>query len=90
MKHVMETGAFHYVRHPLYLSALLFYLGMSLLTMSLFALGVLLVMIFPFYQYISSYEEKIAEKLFGKKYREYKARTGKWFPRIMKIGKPRV
>lgn len=79
--HVVSTGVFQYVRHPLYLGCILFYLGPSLATASLFSLG-LLVMIFLFYNYIATYEEKWLDERFGEDYRSYKKRTGKWMPRI--------
>jgi protein-S-isoprenylcysteine O-methyltransferase Ste14 len=78
---VMVTGAFRYVRHPLYLASILTYLGLTASTMSIFAF-VLLAGIFIFHNYIANYEEKLLEKKFGEEYRVYKRRTGKWFPRI--------
>jgi len=78
---VLSKGAFRYVRHPLYLAAILFYLGLTVSTASLFSLA-LLVMIFLFYNYIASYEEKLMEVKFGEDYVSYKNRTGKWIPRI--------
>jgi protein-S-isoprenylcysteine O-methyltransferase Ste14 len=78
---VVSTGAFRHVRHPLYLGSILFHLGLSVSTASLFSLG-LLVVIFVFYNYIASYEEKLLDKRFGEGYTRYKERTGKWLPRI--------
>jgi protein-S-isoprenylcysteine O-methyltransferase Ste14 len=78
---VMVTGAFRYVRHPLYLASILTYLGLSVSTMSIFSF-VLLVGIFIFHNYIAGYEEKLLEIRFGDEYRRYKKRTGKWVPRI--------
>jgi protein-S-isoprenylcysteine O-methyltransferase Ste14 len=78
---VVATGAFRYVRHPLYLGAILFYLGLAVSTASLFSL-VLLVVIFLFYNYIAGYEERLMEIRFGEDYVSYKKRTGKWLPRI--------
>lgn len=79
--HVVDTGAFHYVRHPIYLGALLAYLGTAISSMSLFSLA-LLIPIFIFYNYIATYEEKLLERKFGTAYKEYKKRTGKWLPRL--------
>jgi protein-S-isoprenylcysteine O-methyltransferase Ste14 len=59
----------------------MFYLGLSVATASLFAIA-LVVVIFLFYNYIASYEEKILEERFGEQYRNYKNRTGKWMPLI--------
>jgi protein-S-isoprenylcysteine O-methyltransferase Ste14 len=62
---VISRGAFRYVRHPLYLGALLFYLGLTVSTASLFSLA-LLVAIFLFYNYIAGYEERLMEIKFVK------------------------
>jgi len=78
---VMVTGAFRYVRHPLYLASILTYIGLTVSTMSIFCF-VLLVPIFIFHNYIASYEERLLENKFGKEYLRYKKRTGKWLPRI--------
>jgi protein-S-isoprenylcysteine O-methyltransferase Ste14 len=78
---VMVTGAFRYVRHPLYLASILTYLGLTVSTMSIFSF-VLLVGIFVFHDYIAGYEERLLEIKFGDEYRVYRRRTGKWFPRI--------
>ena len=78
---VVSTGAFRYVRHPLYLASLLTYLGLTISTMSI-ASFLLLVGIFSFHNCIASYEEKWLETRFGEEYRTYKEKTGKWFPRI--------
>jgi protein-S-isoprenylcysteine O-methyltransferase Ste14 len=78
---VVSTGAFRYVRHPLYLASLLVYLGLTISTTSI-ASFLLLLGIFGFHNYISSYEEECLETKFGEEYRTYKEKTGKWFPRI--------
>ena len=80
---VVSTGAFRYVRHPLYLGCILFYLGLVVSTISLFSLA-LLVLIFLFYNYIAGYEEKLLVQKFGDRYSNYKKGAGKWVPRIRK------
>jgi protein-S-isoprenylcysteine O-methyltransferase Ste14 len=79
--HVFESGAFRYVRHPLYLGVILVYLGMTIATASLFSLGVFSA-IFLFYNYIAAYEEKLMEVWFGEAYSSYKMRTGRWVPKL--------
>jgi protein-S-isoprenylcysteine O-methyltransferase Ste14 len=59
----------------------MFYLGLTVSTASLFSL-VLVVLIFVFYNFIASYEEKLLEDRFHEEYRNYKIKTGKWVPRI--------
>jgi protein-S-isoprenylcysteine O-methyltransferase Ste14 len=77
--YVVDTGAFHFVRHPLYLAALSAYLGTALSSLSLLSLA-LLIPIFLFYNYIASYEERLLEAKLGQPYYSYEARTGKWLP----------
>jgi len=79
--HVVTTGAFGHVRHPIYLGVMLVYKGMALATASLLALGVLSC-IFFYYNYIAQYEERVLTAHFGQAYGEYKARTPKWVPRL--------
>ena len=78
---VVSTGAFRYVRHPLYLGSMMFYLGLAVSTASLFSL-VLVGLIFVFYNFIASYEEKLLEDRYHEEYRNYKKRAGKWVPLI--------
>lgn len=78
---LVSTGAFRYVRHPLYLASLLFYFGLAVSTVCLFCFG-LLVAIFVFYDYIASYEEKLLEGTYGEDYLVYKKNTGKWIPKL--------
>jgi protein-S-isoprenylcysteine O-methyltransferase Ste14 len=80
---VVSSGAFRYVRHPLYLGSILIYLGLTVSTASLFCLA-LLVLIFLFYNYIAGYEEKLLETKFGETYIAYEKKTGKWVPGISK------
>ena len=79
---LMVTGAFRYVRHPLYLGCLLTYLGFSLATASLLSLAFLAAVIFPFYNFIAAYEENLLIDLFGESYRSYQQATGKWLPKL--------
>ena len=78
---LVTTGAFRYVRHPLYLGCLLVYFGLALATASLWSLA-LLVGIFLFYNFIAGYEEKLLEAKFGESYTAYQRQTGKWLPKI--------
>ncbi len=78
---VISGGAFRYVRHPLYLAALLGYLGLIALSLSLLALA-LWAGIFVFYNTIAGYEESVMEAKFGAEYRRYKDKTGRWLPAL--------
>ena len=78
---VVRSGAFRFVRHPVYLSAILCYLGLVISSLSIAALIVWLA-IFGFYNFIAAYEEKILIAKFGQEYRDYQRRTGRWLPKI--------
>jgi len=79
--YVVTNRVFRYVRHPMYLAAILGYFAAAFSSLSLASLG-LIVIIFIFYDYIASYEERLLEIKFGTKYVEYRQRTGKWLPKI--------
>lgn len=74
---VINTGVFSFSRHPIYLSALLVYLGFIFTTLSVICL-VLFVVIFIFYDYIASFEERQLEEKFGQEYIDYKKKVPKW------------
>ena len=80
-KNIVTSGAFQFVRHPLYLGCVLFYVGLVISTLSILSLLVF-VGIFIFYNYIASYEEKFLNEKFHEEYSIYKEKTRKWLPRI--------
>ena len=77
--HVITRGVFSLVRHPIYLGAILFYVGLVCLTLSL-ASAALLVIIIPFYRFISRFEEKLLTERFGDEYRDYMRQVPMLFP----------
>lgn len=80
---VIRKGVFNVVRHPIYLGSILLYLGLLILTMSIGAIAVW-VIILGFYHYISKYEEKLLTEKFGDEYRKYMQEVPMWLPRIRK------
>jgi len=78
---LLNDGAFSRVRHPLYLAALLFYVFLIAITLSLISLF-LFIGIFIFYNYIATYEENFLEQKFGQDYRDYRKNVPKWIPRL--------
>lgn len=82
---VVTSGAFRYVRHPLYLASMLAYFGLTVATASLFSLAVC-AGAFVFYDYIAGYEERLLEARFGEEYLRYRRVTGKWAPKIGAFG----
>ncbi len=76
---LLTDGAFSHVRHPIYLAALLFYIFLIAITLSLVSLFIF-VGIFFFYNFIATYEEKFLENKFGQDYRDYRKDVPKWIP----------
>jgi protein-S-isoprenylcysteine O-methyltransferase Ste14 len=83
---VYRSSVFGMVRHPMYLGAILFYVGLVVSTASLLALGILVV-ICAFYHFISRYEERLLVARFGDEYRRYQVSVPMWVPlvRILKV-----
>ena len=78
---LISDGVFRFVRHPIYLGAILFYLTMIIITGSLASVAVWIIIIF-FYYLISKYEERILRQQFGESYDVYRKRVGMLFPKI--------
>ena len=80
---VISTGVFGLVRHPIYLSSLMLYLGILILTLSMPALIIFLFAV-VFYYFISRYEEQILIEKLGDRYREYMKAVPMFIPRLFK------
>jgi len=80
---VLRKRVFGLVRHPVYLSEILLYLGLLTLSLSLTAAGVWGFGI-AFLHYISKYEEKLLLARFGEDYAKYIQEVPMWFPRFWK------
>ena len=78
---VIKKGVFSFLRHPIYLSEIILYLGLLLLNISLAAAFIWIIAIF-FLHYISRYEEKLLLVKFGKEYEHYMKEVPMWFPRL--------
>ena len=78
---LLTDGAFARTRHPLYLAALLFYVFLIAITLSLISLSAIAV-IFIFYNCIAAYEENFLEQKYGQDYRDYRKNVPRWIPRL--------
>ena len=76
---VITSGVFCIVRHPIYLSSILLYLGFILLSLSLLS-ALVWILIIVFYYMISRYEEKLLIQRFGSAYEEYKKKVPMLLP----------
>jgi len=80
---IIRQGIFRFVRHPIYLSEIILYLGLLVLNISLAATLIWIIAIF-FLHYVSRYEEKLLLERFGEEYQKYMNEVPMWFPRLHK------
>jgi len=80
---IIREGVFNRVRHPIYLGAILLYLGLIVLTLSLLS-AIFWIIIILFYYYISRYEEKILIHEFGDQYKKYMEEVPMLIPSLFK------
>ncbi|MFZ2330824.1 MAG: isoprenylcysteine carboxylmethyltransferase family protein [Atribacterota bacterium] len=76
---IATDGVFTIVRHPLYFGSILIFFGFVVLSYSVLAFLVWLVICF-FYYFITIYEEKLLIRRYGEKYKEYQKRVPMLIP----------
>jgi protein-S-isoprenylcysteine O-methyltransferase Ste14 len=80
---VIRKSVFAIVRHPIYLSEILLYLGLLMMSLSLAAAAVWLIAII-FFHYISRHEEQLLLARYGEEYTAYMRDVPMWIPRARK------
>lgn len=80
---VIRKSVFKVVRHPIYLSEILLYCGLFMISISL-ASFVVLLMAIVFLHYVSRYEEMLLLARFGQEYQKYMQEVPMWIPRLRK------
>jgi protein-S-isoprenylcysteine O-methyltransferase Ste14 len=83
--HVISKSVFGVVRHPIYLSEIVLYLGFLVISLSL-AAAVVWAATFVFLHFISRYEERLLLQRFGDDYARYMREVPMWIPRLSKLG----
>ena len=81
---LITSGPYALVRHPIYTGFLLQILGGALLYNSGATLVLLLLPFCAFFYWQSAAEEKLLVDRFGEVYHQYRARTGRLLPRLLK------
>ena len=80
---VIRKSVFGVIRHPIYLSEILLYLGLLMLSLSL-AAALIWVIAILFLHYIATYEEMLCLARYGDEYSRYMRDVPMWVPRIWK------
>jgi protein-S-isoprenylcysteine O-methyltransferase Ste14 len=78
---VIREGVFSIIRHPIYLGAILFYLGLLVFSLSITA-ALIWVVIIGFYTFLCRYEEKLLIAKFGDDYTAYMCEVPMLLPRF--------
>lgn len=81
IKEIAQSGLFRYIRHPIYTSMYILCSGLGLIFFA-WLWFVVLVIFIPLWYFECEEEEKQMIKSYGKKYLDYKARTGMFLPKI--------
>ncbi len=81
-EHTLNTsGPYEFIRHPMYASLFLFFLGLSIVS-SFWPLMALVVIFLLFFNRIMEREEAMMIDQFGEEYRVYMNSTGRFLPRL--------
>jgi protein-S-isoprenylcysteine O-methyltransferase Ste14 len=80
---VIRKSVFGIIRHPIYLSEIVLYLGLLVISLSL-AAAVIWGIAVLFLHHISRYEERLLLARFGDEYAHYMQEVPMWFPQLRK------
>jgi protein-S-isoprenylcysteine O-methyltransferase Ste14 len=79
---LLNHGPYRYVRHPFYLSYLLFWTGTAFATPGLLPWLAPVVMLIVYWNAAQREEAKFARSRLSNAYRTYRAKAGMFFPRL--------
>ena len=78
----VATGAYTFVRNPMYIGFFIFLFGLALFHHSLSMISSTALVILFFHLFVMFYEEPVLKKPFGKSYLDYKRKVNRWIPRV--------
>jgi protein-S-isoprenylcysteine O-methyltransferase Ste14 len=76
---LVTTGPFRFSRNPLYLSLTLVYAGLALAANAVWALLLLIPLLFVIQRFVIRREEAYLARAFGAEYARYRAQVRRWF-----------
>ena len=79
---LVQDGPYRWIRHPLYLAALLWIVGWPLIIASLFGILIPIIMIVPAIRKRMIAEEEELLRVYGDEYAEYQERTWRLLPGV--------
>ena len=81
---LITSGVYEKIRHPIYSSQLLIFLGLAIIISNWFITLLIFVPLILVFIYGIPREEKLMINKFGKSYKIYMKRTSRFFPKILK------
>jgi protein-S-isoprenylcysteine O-methyltransferase Ste14 len=85
---LVVRGLYRYVRNPMYVGVLTMILGWLLCFPARDLATYGLVVAAGFHLFVVLYEEPTLRRRFGPEYDEYRARVGRWLPRLRRAERP--
>lgn len=80
---MITEGMFSKVRHPIYLGAMIVYVGILSITLSLLG-TIVFIFVMMLYNWLAKHEEKLMLEIFGDTYQEYIRQVPTWLPKLFK------
>lgn len=81
---LLKTGPYAYVRHPFYTSYLIQWAGWAIAAWNIWAIVPVVAMTATYYKAATDEENKFSNTDLAESYAEYKASTGRFFPKLFK------
>ena len=81
---LLTTGPYRYVRHPFYTSYILHWVGWALAAWNPWSIVPALAMVTTYWVAARDEESKFERTELSQSYRDYRAKTGRFFPKILK------
>ncbi len=79
---VVQTGPYHWIRHPGYLAFVLLYLGLPLIVGNWLGLLLLSLPALVIFVWLVQIEDQRLAVALGGEYRAYRTRSARWFPGV--------
>jgi protein-S-isoprenylcysteine O-methyltransferase Ste14 len=81
-EHLVVSGAYRYVRNPMYAGAVISLAGESIMLRNSGVGAELVLAMIGFHLFVCFYEEPTLKKRYGEEYAEYKRNVPQWLPRL--------
>jgi protein-S-isoprenylcysteine O-methyltransferase Ste14 len=81
-RHLVVTGAYRYVRNPMYLAVAAVILGQAVLLSDWRLIVYAALLWLACHMFVVSYEEPVLQQTFGAEYETFRANVRRWIPRV--------